>query len=213
MKETSRSTGLKTAFTGLLAMLLMFGISCTNDPVVPGQSENVSGLQQSAGGGSGSGWPSVELLDTLDYEEFSGTLVPGQGGALLATMATWPKNCIFSIIVPPEALPDDDSNPVLFSLRVPTYQSYMEHASDNLPLIIRLEPSNINFHVPVMVMGTYMPWDLPDAWEYWTIDPLQFFGDVEVITTRQGRKRVLFDAPHFSDWMVGDDDVPTWIIE
>ena len=95
---------------------------------------------------------------------------------------------------------------------MPTYQSYMDHAGEFLPLIIRLEPSNINFHADVLVQGTYMPWRTPTSWEHWTIAPAyEHFGNVSVYTTPQGRKRISYGAPHFSDWMVGDPEVPTQI--
>ncbi len=47
-------------------------------------------------------------------------------------------------------------------MRIPTRASYEQYAEDHggqeLPLIIRLEPSGILFHENIIIMGTYMPW-------------------------------------------------------
>ena len=102
-----------------------------------------------------------EILASLEYEEFWGTIYPGMGGWLQTSMATWPGGSAFSIMVPPEALPGDPSESVAFSMRIPTQQSYWDYYDENgiwLPLIILLEPAGVNFAVPVTVMATWMPW-------------------------------------------------------
>lgn len=148
----------------------------------------------------------TELLDSLDYEEFHGSLLPGFGGWLQAEMKTWPGGCVFSIMVPPNALPGNINERVEFSMRIPTYQSYMAHADDNLPLIIRLEPSNVNFLVPVTVMGTYMPWapyQPGKEWDYGFIDPdYNIYGVPNYFWVKRWL-RVTYQVPHFSDWASG----------
>lgn len=159
----------------------------------------------------------LEVLDSLEYETFSGSLAPGQGGWLSATMQTWPKNSNFTIMVPPGALPDDGSAPVEFSMRIPTRAAYEQYASENggveLPLIIRLEPSGILFHENVVILGTYMPWrndeiDTGCDAVFWSTEdgtPTNI-GEAE-LWMQKNRWRVRFEAPHFSDWEHGTGTV------
>lgn len=159
----------------------------------------------------------LEVLDSLEYEEFSGSIAPGQGGWLSATMQTWPKNSNFNIMVPPGALPDDATAPVAFSMRIPTRASYekyaAEHGGEELPLIIRLEPSGILFHENIIVMGTYMPWRNdeidPDCGAvFWSTEDGNPTNIGEALLWLQkNRWRVRFEAPHFSDWEHGTGTV------
>jgi len=147
-----------------------------------------------------------DLLDQLDYEVFTGTLQSGMGGWLSGTMLTWDKGCTFGVMVPPGAVPDDLGS-VQFTMRIPTKQSYQAYEELNLPLIIRLEPSGVNFLQPVTVVATYMPWsgmDAQDVFEYWCLNPsYQPFGTPFNIYQDKNRVRIMIQVPHFSDWEIG----------
>ena len=148
----------------------------------------------------------LEFLESLEYEEFAGTILPGQGAMLVGQTETWREQGDFAILIPPEALPDDDPDvPIAFSMRIPTYQTYMEHP--DLPLILWLEPSDINFLVPLTVMATYMPWTgatVDDVFEYVCLIPeFQEYGEPEVFEV-DGLVKIRFQAPHFSIWEVHD---------
>ena len=149
------------------------------------------------------------LIESLDYETFSGVMQPGMGGLMTAVAKTWPGTCYFGINVPPEALPSEQSS-TTFSLSVPTYASYMAHAAENLPLILRLEPEGIRFQVPVTVLATWMPWDDRTPDEYFNVEPVyengvlvdtiaDEFGTPSVTKIKIGW-RVMFSVGHFSDW-------------
>lgn len=145
-------------------------------------------------------------LDDLDYEEITGTLLPGSGGVMSQNLTSWPKNCRFSLTVPAEAVPETGP-PIPFSVKVPTQASYVEYASelsDPDRLIIRLEPDGMQFTAPVTVGGTWMPWmlgvgeTLPDTLMY-TSGP---DSGLAVVTQFGNRYRVSFEVDHFSDWEV-----------
>ncbi|HPF36934.1 MAG TPA: hypothetical protein P5571_15290 [Candidatus Krumholzibacteria bacterium] len=150
-----------------------------------------------------------DILETLEYEVFTGTIQEGVGGWLTGTMTTWPKNCTFGVMVPPTAVPVGLGS-TTFTMRIPTYQSYMDHAADDLPLIVRLEPSSINFQAPVSVMATYMPWTgmtAEDVFEYWSVSPDYLnYGAPSSVTQVGNRVRIVFEVPHFSDWELGPPD-------
>lgn len=153
-----------------------------------------------------------EILASLEYEEFWGTIYPGMGGWLQTSMATWPGGSAFSIMVPPEALSGDPSESVAFSMRIPTQQSYWDYYDENgiwLPLIILLEPAGVNFAVPVTVMGTWMPWVpfQPSGFDAWTVNPdYEDYGPVRYLEFKK-MWRVMYEAPHFSDWVVTDKTI------
>lgn len=147
-------------------------------------------------------------LDDLDYEEISGSLMPGSGGIMSQNLTTWPKNCRFSLVVPPEAVPPTGP-PIPFKVKVPTQASYLEYAAElENPdrLIIRLEPDGLQFLVPVTVKGTWMPWMLGPGEAPDDPDPLVFSNGsdsgVATVTQEGTRYRVSFDVDHFSDWEV-----------
>ena len=197
----------------LAILVALFAVGCENDPSsVPTQGNVliVSSSSQKAMEDSPSQsnyepvYYNLEFLESLEFEEFAGTLLPGQGGMLFGQMETWREGGDFAIIVPPEALPDDDPDyPIEFSIRIPTYQTYMDHP--DLPLILWLEPSNINFLVPLTVMATYMPWTgltVDDVFEYLCLIPdFQEYGEPEVFEV-DGLVKIQFQAPHFSIWEV-----------
>lgn len=150
-----------------------------------------------------------EILNGLTYETFSGTITPGQGGWLLAEPQTWPKGSTFTIMVPPGALPDDGTEPFGFQLQVPTYQSYLDNEDENdgagLPLVMRLEPSHINFLEPVQIFATYMPWSDPGLDPADHTDWAPSCQDDSILwkyDARARKWRVRFEAPHFSDWEI-----------
>ena len=146
----------------------------------------------------------LEFLDSLEYEEFSGDILPGYGAILHGEMKTWPGGCYFGINIRPESLPSDLTNPVTFSMRIPTYQSYVDYP--DLPLIIRLEPSDINFIEPVGVMGTYMPWTgltAQDVFKYFCLLPVFTDYGEPSVTQVDRYVRIMFNASHFSVWGVG----------
>jgi len=154
------------------------------------------------------------LLENLHYELIEGTVTPGEGGLVSGTLQTWPKGCSFGLLVPPGALDTQDPTPVDFSVRVPTYESYMMHDHLNLPLILRLEPDGMEFHDTVTVMATYMPWEKEAPVDFWHVAPIIENGDVVDVEYRDvGRVevrpvdagwQVSFKVIHFSDWEVGE---------
>lgn len=153
------------------------------------------------------------LLESLEYEVISGNIFPDKGGMIVGNASTWPKESSFGLMVPPGAVPSRDSLPVEFTLRVPTYQSYMTFAERGLPLVFRLEPHGMQFLEPVTVMGTYMPWDKRIPTHYWHVTPVvengviidvdyEEFGEVDVQPGPSGLQ-VMFQVNHFSDWETG----------
>jgi len=192
----------------LLALIVLatFGCGDGTDTMAPDPTEpagrapvHIYGLKPTP--------PSV--LDDLDWEEFSGFVTPGTGSVLMGTLTTWPKNCDVALNIPPNALPAG-SPPTEFSLAVPTRDSYDRYRDFNggrgLPLILRLEPSGIDFQVPVQVFATYMPWAEHNAdapfYVHWTNSPVFEYRGMTEMDRDQNRTTVSFDAPHFSDWEV-----------
>ena len=190
----------------MIGLLVLVG-GCQDDPTGFDESGNSPVI---SGDKSAPDPTYMALLNSLEYEEVSGSIAPGLGGFIMMEMQTWPGGCTFAVNVPPGALPGDDDNGVPFSIRIPTYQSYLDHADyDNgkgLPVIIRLEPSGLNFLTPLTVWGTYMPWaavDLSKPFVHRTVAPeYEEFGHVPSV--HRDKKWVRFDfvAPHFSDWEV-----------
>ncbi len=190
----------------LIAILLTLAVGCDQD--APGPSSQVQ-LEVPTQFFDKAQYPEVttELLDSLDYEVMSASIQPGLGGVFQMTMKTWQNKAVFSIFVPQDALPTDNPYPVEFSMKVPTYQSYMDHINDPnpLPLIIRLEPSDINFAADVLVGVTYMPWapvDDPPNFIYGELTPAFEEGQGSIINLRKTKIgwQFLFPVPHFSDW-------------
>ena len=189
-----------------IGLLVLLG-GCQDDPTGLDESGNSPVMY---GNKSAPDPAHMALLDSLKYEEVFGSITPNLGGFIMIEMQTWPGGCTFAINIPPGSLPDDDNNNVPFSLRIPTYQSYMEHADydkgKGLPMIIRLEPSGLNFLKPLTVWGTYMPWavvDLSKPFDYWTVSPeYEDFGHVPSVHRDKKWVRFNFEAPHFSDWEV-----------
>lgn len=202
----------KTTLRIIFAVVLVavFAVGCENDrttAVAP--SNDLVFLPDKSNNGPFIFDPSyyldIEFLNSLKYEEFSGSLVPGIGALLIGEMKTWPGGGDFAINIPPEALPDDDPTyETEFSIRIPTYESYLRHPQ--LPLIVWLEPSDVNFLVPLTVMCTYMPWTkatVDDVYEYFCMTPLyEEFGPPTVYEI-DGQVKLQFQAHHFSIWGVG----------
>ena len=205
----------RTAFQIILIALLVVAIGCDNDPATVVTPSNVLTFSADKGKNYYTNIDPIylndEFLDALEYEEFSGTIVPGAGAWLIGEMKTWPGGGDFCIDIKPDCLPPDFTYPIEFSMRIPTYRSYVNHPQ--LPLIIRLEPSGINFQVPLTVMGTYMPWTgvtVDDLYEYFCLTPeYETFGAPEIFEINR-KVKMKFQAPHFSDWGVGNsaDDRP-----
>jgi hypothetical protein len=198
-----KSAGFQT----VLIALLVAAIGCENESANVATPRNVLTLSADKGKFYYTDIDPIylndEFLDSLEYEEFSGILDPNMGAILIGEMETWPGGGDFFINIKPEALPDD-YYPIEFSMRIPTYRSYQNHP--RLPLLIRLEPSHINFLVPLGVMGTYMPWTgvtVDDLFEYFCLTPeYETFGAPEVFEVDR-KVMFRFSAPHFSDWGVG----------
>ncbi len=161
-----------------------------------------------------------DLLNSLEYEEIEGELNYGMSAILYGFSITWPVECPFAIFIPADALgppyeepPPNPPPPTTFSLRFPTYQSYL--ANPGLPLILRLQPEGLHFYAPITVSATWMPWvdELPAM--FWNAEPVydghgqivntEFneHGWVTVLPVPQGWQ-VSFSVDHFSDWEVGD---------
>jgi len=216
-KPMSRATSLV-----LLSTALVFAAGCQEGPTI--QEPDITELRvKPIGDPHHGGSDHHELLESLEYEEFMGWIEPGVGGGLVGYSETWPSRhpVIFSILVPQEALgepppdpPPGDPPPLIeFSLRVPTYDSYMEHPG--LPLILRLQPEGERFLAPIKVTATYMPWagDPPNG--FWNAEPVyDEYGEViDVLFNEYGNAtvspipagwQISFEVDHFSDWEVGD---------
>ena len=196
----------RTVFQIILMALLGVAVGCENDPttVVTQSSVLTFSPDKARTGHVDVAYLTSEFLDSLEYEEFSGDIIPGQGAWLIGEMKTWPGGGDFAIDIKPESLPPDFTYPVEFSMRIPTYQSYLDYPE--LPLLIRLEPSDINFLEPVTVMGTYMPWTgvtVNDLFEYFCLTPeYQYFGEPTIFVVDR-KVKIKFPAPHFSHWGVG----------
>ncbi len=142
-------------------------------------------------------------LDVLEYETLEAPLNPANGGFFSLTMNTWVPKCTFGVMVPVGA---GNDNEYTFSLSVPTKEMYDTYI--DLPLILRMEPSNVIFASPIEVWAYYMPWEKfpfqddetavfrtgsdPDA-EYILIPP----EERDII---RGKHRLHATFPHFSDW-------------
>ena len=208
-------TALKIIFAVLL--VIVFAVGCENDRttvLTPGNDLEL--LPNKAKDGPfdtvlvDTSSLDLEFLDSLEYEEFSGAILPGQGAWLIGEMKTWPGGGDFAIDIKPEALPPDFNYPVEFSMRIPNYQSYQDHPE--LPLIIRLEPSGINFLEPLTVMCTYMPWTgltVDDLFEYFCLTPeFEEFGEPTIFEIDR-KVKLMFQAHHFSIWGVGGGALDT----
>ena len=184
----------------LLALLLITGIllvSCGQDPsgtsaVIgppPPEPQRSPGFD----------------LDDLEYETISGTLPAGQSGGMYAYLKTWPRDCVFSLVVPVESMPGEGS--IDFTMRIPTQASYLAHAEElHHRLIIRLGPDGQSFLGPITVTGTWMPWQgAPPTPLYYNNGSEQ--GETTV-TQVGNRYRVSFQVFHFSDWEVGPEPIP-----
>jgi len=198
----------RTTFSAFLTILFLVTVGCekeTKDTTMPTAISNKgAGISLS----TSSQIPSI-YLDSLDYEESHGILYPGNGAFLELIMRTWPDACRFMIRIPQDALPDGHpETPIPFSIRVPTYESYMEHEADNLPLIVRMEPSNLDFQTNVMVYVTYMPWVRPNSdFPYGFGPDFDIYDNAVVAVYTRTRVELIMSVPHFSDWVViGDDD-------
>jgi hypothetical protein len=189
----------------ILIVLLVALVGCENDTHITGPQDTILTFSSNK---ALCAPPSQELMDSLDYEEFSTLVMPGEGGWLTAEMASWPRGSLFSINIPPTAVPDNGGEPVEFSMSIPTFESYMEHDDECLPLIIRLEPSNVMFQTPVTVMATYMPWVSLKQDDLYNLKTFTYAPEIEEHGTpayffEKKMLRVMFQTWHFSTWGVG----------
>ena len=196
----------------ILICLLVTGLGgCKNESLLSGP-EIVTEMSRDQDTGDQKPFVHHDILDMLDYERIEGSIEAGFAGIMPYRSETWPGECWFGLNVPKGAVQTSTQ----FVLRFPTYQSYMEHADLNLPLIVRLEPEHVHFPVPVTVMATYMPWiDGKPPSTYWNAEPV--YDDagniIDTIFNEFGRARIQyinrkwqvhFKVNHFSDWEVGD---------
>lgn len=193
----------KTITLALLIILLLVTFGCENgtkESTLPTSTSNQIGEKTLS--------PSTplpdSLLDSLEYEESHGILYPGNGAFLELIMRTWPGSCRFMIRIPQDALPDEDPNtPIPFSIKVPTYESYMEHEAENLPLIVLLEPSNLEFRTNIMVYVTYMPWVQPNTdFPYGFGPDYDVYDNAVVALYTRTRVELILSVPHFSKWII-----------
>lgn len=185
----------------LSAVLLLSGmlfVGCGRD------QEGISRITSPTVSRSGS-VPRLDLLDDLNYEVFSGTLYPGESGIMSGTMTTWPKNCLFSLVVPASSMPPDGS-PIHFTMSIPTKQSYLDHPELLHWMIIRLAPDGQQFQGPITVQGTWMPWQGVPPESLWVYSPGHTDSTLATTTYVSGlnpRYRVTYQVNHFSDWETG----------
>lgn len=202
----------RTFLLAILAGALLVVGACSEEPTDPvelGESSPFTGMALTQTGLPYDPTPDW-VLEDLEYEEFQGTIQPGLGGMLSFEMSTWPGGCWFSILIPPEALPAA-AGPTDFSIKVPTRASYDEYQYMNdgrgLPLIMHMEPSGLNFLVPVQVLGTWMPWVpvslIPGDWDLWCLDPALAYYPYDSVQRNGRYVQVRYSAPHFSRWEGG----------
>ncbi len=142
-------------------------------------------------------------LDSLTFEEISGTLAPGSGGAMGQYLKSWDKNSWFALIVPPTSV-DPQGDAIEFKMRIPTKACYLAHPELRGKLIISMEPDNTTFLGPITLQGTWMPWEgaPPESVYYYS------GGDWGLATVTQvspTRYQVTFQVNHFSDWELGEE--------
>jgi hypothetical protein len=154
----------------------------------------------------------LDIIGAIEFETFSGSITSEYGGWVQGSMATWPRGCTFTLMVPPGAVPGAPGERTEFSMSIPTYESYLAYADADLPLIIELEPSGVMFLKPITVLATYMPWadeTVDDITDYWSISPaFEMFGP-PVVWQDRSRIRVMFEVPHFSVWESGPPVPPS----
>ncbi len=181
----------------LLALAAVHLVGCGRDS---GPVSRVASPRYLIAGGA---VPATLNLDDLVYEEITGTLQPGIGGVMGRNLTSWPKNCYFGLIVPPEATSQMSEN-LDFKVRVPTKASYLAHPELDGTLVIRLEPEGYYFADTLSVIGTWMPWQPMPAdhiVKYYS-GADSGLAQVDSIAST-GRYRVTFRVPHFSDWEIG----------
>lgn len=185
--------------TRLGAVLLVSGIlfvGCDGDP---------GRVASPTAPGGRSARPSSVDLDSLQYEVFSGTLYPGQSGAMYKNLKSWQApNCLFSLVVPASSMPDQGP-PINFTMSIPTKASYDEDPTLFQRLIIRLAPDGEQFLGPITIQGTWMPWQGAPPNPLWYYSgPDSGLATVTYLPSIQ-RYRVTFQVNHFSDWEVGPE--------
>lgn len=178
----------------LCAALLVAGIPLVGCGEHPGRIDRVTAPA----------WPrtagSFVSLDSLEYEVFSGTLMPGMGGALTGYARSWGPKCAFTLIVPASSMPDQGP-PFPFTMSVPKKQSYDKYSVDlDSLLIVRLAPDGEAFIGPITIIATWMPWEgvPPDTLV------VHSGSDTTLAITQYnptlGRYQATFSVHHFSDW-------------
>ncbi len=193
-----------------LMALMMIGCSGENDKHDRSAGDPTAPLFNWGNG------PTVEeILPELTYEEFHGVVQPGISAVLVGELESWPEGCQVMLSVPAEALPLQEE-PVHYIVRVPTRSSYETYwwfnNGNGLPLIVRLEPDDTHFEVPVSILCDWMPWArTPDLWTpignySWDWDQIdgEDSGGTDIIDLPGGGHRVLFEVDHFSDYEVGE---------
>ena len=199
----------RTGFFALIALSGLLFAGCGGDA---GRVSDLTAPPVTVGGGAQT---SNLNLETLEYEELTGTITPGVGGLMGRNLTSWDKNCYFGFAVPPDAL-SPDSPPVTFSMRIPTKAAYLANPEIYQRLIIRMEPGNVQFQAPITIIGTWMPWQLATGQA--PPDPLYYYSGSEVgVATRTylpatKRWQVMFNVNHFSDWEVGPPRGPAGLI-
>ena len=143
-------------------------------------------------------------LDELQYETVSGTLTPGSGGLMGMYSTTWPRNCWFGILVPPDAL-DEGYGPVEFTIQFPTWSSYQLHPEIAGTIPMRFEPSGLPFLADLTVFATWMPWEplVPGEYEATEIGGTDSSAVEVQYLAGINRYRLTFQTGHFSDWELG----------
>lgn len=142
-------------------------------------------------------------LDSLEWESFTGTITPGTGGIMLQASTTWPRNCVFGINIPPDAL-DPGWGPIEITLQVPKRAMYQQHPELAGKLPMRFFPSGLHFLTPVSITATWMPWE-NFRQGYYESDYLDGADSSAVEVTYVppiDRYRMTYAISHFSDWEV-----------
>ncbi len=203
----------RNTLTGLLILIALLALGCgqmgsenesPNGPIAPPVLLT---------GGTGDTYP--EIRANMTYETFTGTLSPNTGGALMVYSQTWPGQCMFSILVPQEAMGSE--SPTTFTLSFPDWDSYQARKNGDvlLPLILRLGPDG-HFNAPITIRATWMPgWDKPVCEDFlaghyvedgvggFQWEELSDECEVEIFKMPRGKFEIQYQVDHFSDWDFG----------
>lgn len=193
----------------LLAVLAAGGISCRQAPLAPAEQKAVVARIDD---------PELtqEYLRSLwlksDHQEYvriTGTIDVAAGGTIAGVPEGWPASCVFTVTVPPNALPPGHGPRVTLTIAAP-------RMGGDHPSVFLLEPDGLQFVRPVKVRLWHAPW-LPPAnclrkYCLTRREPIDTYSvsDYELFRAPAGQfvPSVNFQTKHFSRWPVENGKGP-----